>query len=487
MSLKKTVAIAAAAGALAAISVPAMAFENEFHGIFNTKFYLSNIDQGGTAIYNPSAYVDSKKTANFFEQRARLQYTAKASDDLKLVTHFELDSNYGGVLGGPAAGYRGIPSSAASTQTGQNSGALDADSITLETKHVFLEFKAGPTTVRTGIQPFADSFNGTLLIADVAAVTTSSKLGALNLGVGYARLATAAPAAAPFTRINDANTDLFYIDTKFAVSKDFNVGMPYYFLADYSQDNAVELHTLGLTADAKMGALSFNTFLATQFGHQKHMAPNGRDSANYHGLEMGYNVKMAAGPGALKTGLLFTTGDNISDSGYKGAQRTGWRQIYGSANNQTGLMLLSRNDATGGLTNTHFLAINSGNSTSSTTAGAITASEQSRGLILFNLGYDATLSPKAYANANVGMAWVAKSYGAPKDAKTGVSNSGDLMGTELNIETGYKLYDNLTVKLQAAYVLLGGYYKGSAANSTAAAVKDPDNPYTLRTGLSYTF
>ena len=34
---------------------------------------------------------------NYFEQRARLQYTAKVSDDLKLVTHFELDTRFGGI------------------------------------------------------------------------------------------------------------------------------------------------------------------------------------------------------------------------------------------------------------------------------------------------------------------------------------------------------------------------------------------------------
>ena len=40
-----------------------------------------------------------KKDANsgfIAEQRARILYTAKASDDLKLVTHFELDSRFGG-------------------------------------------------------------------------------------------------------------------------------------------------------------------------------------------------------------------------------------------------------------------------------------------------------------------------------------------------------------------------------------------------------
>jgi hypothetical protein len=487
MSLKKTVAIAAAAGALAAVSMPAMAFENEFHGLFNAKFYLTNIDAGSAAQYNPTTFNDSKKTSNFFEQRARLQYTAKASDDLKLVTQFELDSNFGGVMTG--TNYRGITT--AGTQSGQNSGALDADSITLETKHVYLDFNAGPTKVKLGIQPFADAFNGTFLIADIAGLNTSSKLGPLTLGAGYYRVATLPYVTSATSRVNDMNTDIFALDLKYAISKDLSVGVPYYFYADYTKDAAVLLHTLGLNVDGKMGPLSFNAFAATQMGHEKLsnlVTPT--TSAQYHGMAMGYNVKMAIGPGTLKTGLQYTSGDNSNAAGAfttQGASRTGWRSIYGSANNQSGLMLLSRNDATGGLTNTHFLVFDSGFSGVASGTASANANQFAKGMTLFNLGYDAALSKKAYANANVGMAWVAKSGGAPTDAKMAARNASDLLGTELNVETGYKLYDNLTVKLQAAYVILGGYYKGAAANSTAAAAKDPENPYTFRTGLSYTF
>ena len=47
MSLKKVAAIAAAAGALAAISVPAMAFENEIHGFYKMKYFIDNYETGG--------------------------------------------------------------------------------------------------------------------------------------------------------------------------------------------------------------------------------------------------------------------------------------------------------------------------------------------------------------------------------------------------------------------------------------------------------
>jgi hypothetical protein len=54
-----------------------------------------------------------------------------------------------------------------------------------------------------------------------------------------------------------------------------------------------------------------------------------------------------------------------------------------------------------------------------------------------------------------------------KTAGNGKQNGTNYMGTEINIETGYKLYDNLTAKVQAAYVVLGGYYKNSLLKGDA--------------------
>jgi hypothetical protein len=62
------------------------------------------------------------------------------------------------------------------------------------------------------------------------------------------------------------------------------------------------------------------------------------------------------------------------------------------------------------------------------------------------------------------------------------------MGAELNLETGYKVYDNLTAKVQLAYVMLGGYYKHHSVDASATGLnKTPEDPYTARVGLSYAF
>lgn len=454
MSIKKTVAIAAAAGALAAISVPAMAFENEFHGIFNSKFYLSNVDKGGSAAIAPETTRDANRTQNYFEQRARLQYTAKASNDLKLVTQFELDSTFGGLSG--TKNYKGVAA-------GNNSGQLDADSITLETKHVYLDFNAGPSNVKVGILPYKDAFKGIFLDADVSAIATTTKVGDLTIGAAFSRISNEGGQT-----YNDLARDLFLLDTSFALSKDAKVGFSYYLDADYTVSKSEStMHTLGLNADAKLGGLNISGFAAMQAGNKKNAI--GTTTAQYHGYAMNVAAKMAVGPGTAKTSLLFTSGDEGKDMHYNGWVAPGSKSTF----NESGMMILNRNTADDGLTTDNSIAHTNQN-------GA-------KGQILYTLGYDAKLGAKAYANANAGMLWVAKSAGAPVDAKTGKANGGDLMATELNVEAGYKLYDNLTVKFQAAYAILGGYYNNSATNSTATTAKSPENPYTIRTGLSYAF
>lgn len=81
---------------------------------------MSNIQNASGAHF--AAVNENPKTKTFLEQRARLLYSAKASDDLKLVTHFELD-------------YSKFGDESYSVNRGKG-GALGGDEINLETKHL---------------------------------------------------------------------------------------------------------------------------------------------------------------------------------------------------------------------------------------------------------------------------------------------------------------------------------------------------------------
>lgn len=498
MKLKKTVAIAAAAGALTAVAMPAMAFDNEFHGTSRLRYFLSNYENGvggnplatsatGLVGQPTGSNTDNLKMNNYFEQRTRIFYTAKASDDLKLVTGFEIDSVFGDKAQGATTG----AASPAGTGRGQG-GALESDTVNLETKWVYLDFKipSTPVSVRAGIQPVKDQLKGIFLDADVAGIMTSTKAGAATVNLGYLRGYDQSYFGTSRARGMD-NLDIGVVEAKFALSKNANLGAAYYLYNDArglvvngTTTNDVMIHTLGLTGDAKLGALSLSGFVAYQGGILK-LVNNG--SAYLNALAYNVAAKAAVGPGTLKTALLFTSGNAENTgrhlTGWVGtsqSQNNAWAANTGTSTyNESGMMLLNRNAAAGTGTTDVAIIYNPGNGTNPANM---------QGAYLYTLGYDAAITPKFYTNANLGMAWAAHSNGLKAvDKKTGFKNATNYMGTEINVEAGYKMYDNLTASLQAAYVMLGGYYEGSSTYGTASATKDPENPYTVRTSLIYNF
>jgi hypothetical protein len=486
MSLKKTVAIAAAVGALAAISVPAMAMENEFHGTYTFNGLFSNFQDGGSGDFNPAfrgqastlatsdpitgvvtpgkpalqPYGHTRQTNNYFEQRGRLQYTAKVSDDLKLVTQFELDTRFGGITDGKYT-------------NSSDAGVLDADGINFETKHIYLDFNLGSNfNTKLGVQPYKDTLKGIFVDADLPAIMTTTKLGAYTLGVGYSRYSESLQTGTAVGRLGDLAKDLFILDNTFAITKDTKVGLSYYLLADYQTVNQASLiNTLGASAETKVGPLSLSGFAAMQAGHQRGQRPTPsstapRTSKYFHGFAANVAAKLAVGPGTAKAAALFVSGNNNSAS--DGANDRGWQTVGGvNSYNEGGMMILVR------------ATQNSPTSTDRYIRKIVT------NVALATFGYDANLTDKVFANGNIGLAWAPASASATLNPN---NNGGDYMGTEFNLEAGYKVNSNLTLRAQAAYAVLGAYYTKGTVNSFGSTVGvDPENPYTMRILASLKF
>ncbi|HEY4744578.1 MAG TPA: hypothetical protein VIH45_07955 [Desulfuromonadaceae bacterium] len=537
MKLNKKLVAMATAGALTALTaIPAMAFENEFHGAYTLKYYLSNYEQGGggnplaptvtggkTLVAPPAGnQTENLRLNNYFEQRARIFYTAKASDDLKLVTAFEIDS----VFGDKAQGSISTTSVANGQFTFRNSGgAMESDAVNLETKWVYLQFKipSTPTTVLAGIQPFKDSLKGILLDADIAGVITSTKLGAATVNAGYLRAydqsffsTTGVGSTSAANVKGNQNLDIGALELKYDLTKDTKLGVVYYLYADGRPfnvvttpgnsappvttggvlvDSATMIHTFGLTGETKVGPVALSGFLAYQGGVLRNfnaagVGQNG-DSAYLNAFAYNLAAKAPVGPGSLRSALLFTSGNSNDASTLKSKHLTGWVGTSQSLNstwasntgtssyNEGGMMLLNRNALNNNTTTDNAIIYNTSNGTNPVDA---------QGMYLYTLGYDANITPKLYTNVNAGAAWAAHTNSMkPFDNKTGKQNATNYMGSEVNLETGYKMYDNLTARFQAAYVFLGGYYKGSSSIGSATTPKDPENPYTARLILSYAF
>lgn len=455
----------AAAGALTAVTaLPAMAFENQFSGTMLIKTYLSNYDKGSVVQNNLTqstiaGWGKNRGASNYTDQRLRIGYTAKASDDLKLVTQFEMNTRWGNsaTTGGPADSI---------------GGGVDTDGINVATRHAYLDFNMGKSVnAKVGLQPYKDSLKGLYVDADLPMALVTYKGGAYKLQLGYSRFNDA-----DTTKFGNASADLFVVDNSYAISKDTNVGLVYYLNTDNTTNSTYKqkkINTFGLNAATKIGSLELSGFAAMQAGYQKNMV-NTIASTTYQGYAANVAAKMKVGTGVAKTGFLFTSGNNHSNAAYNG----GW-QTLSAANNsvgqnsyvESGMMLLVRNPSMGGTNTDNYIR------------------KPVTNIALANVGYDANLTDKVYLNGNAGFAWAPSSYDAPLNA--GVNrNQGDYMGTELNLEAGYKLYKNLTLKAQGAYVILGGYYKNSAYANAANAndgYANPANPWTARLAAAYSF
>lgn len=478
----------------------AYALENEFHGAYNLTYYISNYETaaapgfiltGPNATLNagpaglPAGNTDSSlKANNYFEQRARIYYNAKASDNVKMVTAFEIDSIWGDKSGGSA--------------TRNSGGALEADGVNLETKWVHLDLKipAIPTRTKIGIQPFKDNIKGLFADFDAAGISTITDLGAAKLQVAYFRgYDQSYFSTKPMVRgVNDL--DIGVVGVKYGLNQKANIGFDYYLYSDprglniSAAGSKMMLHTFGLYGDTTIAKTNLSGLLAYQAGDLE--AASGKKS-DLNAFAFNLAAKTPLGKGTFKTAFLFTSGNDHDASNGNSNHYTGWVGTNQSQNatwnvgtggtnsyNDCDMMLLARSTMNMPSTTDNHLVFNSGNGTNPT---------NSQGQYLYSLGYSLPVTDNFDIKSNIGLAWVANANNLkPINKITGKENDSNFQGAEINLETKYKVYDNVTAKFQAAYVMLGDYYKDSwSAAVTNSGVKTPEDPYSVRLIINYTF
>jgi predicted outer membrane repeat protein len=427
--MKKSMKFLVAALALAALSTPAFALEHEVSGRFASFFAVTNYSATGVL-------ADSAPTANWFDQRLRLGYNAKANENVKLVTKFELDYSFWG-------------NSSYNTARGQG-GAIGADTVNLETKNIYLDWTMPSCNMnaKIGMQGYGDAFSNIIFGSDMAGILLSHSYTNANASVGFFRWEDAAGAGQgggtlidpstgyAFGEIPGRNTqDLFVLDGQYNVSDTLKVGAAYYFIKDeLGAAGEANVHTLGVTAATALGAVNVNAFLLGQFGDY-----NATDDAKGYAAKIAANA--AVGTGTLRGDLLYVSGD--------GNQLYVTRDGVGYYDNE--MMILSRDKNQTTIDNALVYDLNNGG----------------EGVIMAAIGYDQPFSPTLSGSANIGYASVANNQG-----KKGI----DTIGTELNVEVVKKATDNINLSARAAYVVLGDREAGN-----------PDNPYAVMTMVDYKF
>jgi len=471
MKRRNVLAALALLGMTAAATTPAMALENEFHGMFQAQYINSNFNganttafpantaagfapptYGGDSQYVPFGLPKHVYSANFIEQRARIGYTAKASSDLKLVTRFELDYAYWGD---------------SSYGTHRNHGAaIGADQVNIETKNIYLDaniFK--DVNMRLGMMPYNDSFKSIMFDADMAGIAFSSSYNKFTPTVGFFRFNDTG--AAKDNTLGHLTNDLFVLDGKYEATKDLKVGAAYYFfrndaittnsndisILDQQQD--VKLHALGLNAEYVSGPLTLNGFGILEVG-----TVNTRATTAW---ALNAGAKYKVGPGTAHAEFLYVSGDS-GTTGHSNAFYAVFNNVgtaeHGYYDNEMVILGRDKNAMT---TDNSIIA---------------TAGNFGQGQIGGYIGYELPLTDRLTSAANAGFAAVAKD----NKAFTGTAHKSNYLGTEINAEANYKLLENLTGGVRVAYVFLGDYYKGVALGG-----ETPVNPYDAKIIFKYTF
>ncbi len=464
MKSSKVKAALVTLGLAAAVATPAMALENQFSGSFAAYYDLSNYSATGndgepsSVKKNAQGLSKDATTQNYFVQRARLGYTAKVSEDVKLVSKFELDYKFWGN---------------SSYATGRNSGgAIGADSVNLETKNLYVDLNvAKGLNAKIGMQGYNDSFKGVMFDADMAGILLSHEYDKASVTAGYFRFSDRNT-----TTIGKNTNDMFALDGKYNISKTSKVGAAYYYIGDnqsngsttttstvgpitgYTADgvaiyataptitttqqpnNATKVHTVGLNAETAVGPVTITGFALAQFGDF-----DAAKKAKGYAANLG--AKMPLGGGTARTELLYVGGgkNELYVANYYGYTEGGG--FYDAE-----MIMLNRDK----------------NAKTIDSAIVYDTNNYGQGLIFGSIGYDYPITAKLSGSVNAGFAAV---------AKNATASSSDYLGTEVNVETNYKLTPAVTLGARAGYVFLGDYFKGNSF----------DNPYDVKLIASLSF
>ncbi|MEI6825792.1 MAG: hypothetical protein WCK54_09385 [Desulfuromonadales bacterium] len=435
MKSSKVLAALVTLGLAAAAATPAMALENQFSGSYKAFYDLSNYSAVG------GIPVKDAKTENYFVQRMRLGYTAKASEDVKLVTKFEFDYNW-------------IGNSAYVNARG-GGGALGADTVNMETKNIYLDLNvAKGLNTKIGMQGYNDSFKGIIFDADMAGLLLSHEYANASVTAGLFRFADRT--AANWSDINTIGRytqDMFSLDGKYNVSKDLKLGAAYY----YFDDNRVaakeaKVHTLGVNAEGAVGPVSLSGFALGQFGDY-----DAANSAKGYAFNLGAKMPLAGGTG--RTEFLYASGGDKGKSLYIPESTVAGAPFdtEGGGFYDNEMILLSRDK----------------NATTVDYAIVYTVNNKDQGVMFASAGYDYTFTPKLSGSANLGLGWVAKDL---------ANHKSKYLGTEFNVESNYQLMPSVTLGARAGYVVLGDYFKNADINGNT-----PDNVYDVKLLAKFAF
>jgi hypothetical protein len=159
--MKKHLVTLVAILAVIAITVPAFAVEFKYGGMYRLRWQSNDNLTDGTSTLDDNQ--------NYMDQRLRMYFSFVGSENLQVVTKWEVDTIWGNNFDKFSTG-----------------GGVGADSINLEMKNVYVDFNIPYTPVRStlGVQGIS-LLTGWIIDDDFSAAKFSAKFDPIRVTIGY--------------------------------------------------------------------------------------------------------------------------------------------------------------------------------------------------------------------------------------------------------------------------------------------------------------
>jgi hypothetical protein len=168
--MKKHLVMLVAILAIVAITVPAFAVEFKYGGMYRLRWQSNdNLVDGKDRDSGTIFSGDRDDNQNYMDQRFRMYFSFVGSENLQVVTKWEVDTLWGNSFDKFTTG-----------------GGVGADSINLEMKNAYLDFNVPYTPVRStlGVQGLT-LLTGWMIDDDFSAAKFSAKFDPIRVTIGY--------------------------------------------------------------------------------------------------------------------------------------------------------------------------------------------------------------------------------------------------------------------------------------------------------------
>jgi hypothetical protein len=437
--MKKLLFVALTGALVAAMSLPAAAIETKVGGYYRLRGIIADTKTG-----------KNEDPDKLYDQRFRAKVDLMLNEYVAIVYYGEVDMQFGDV------GY-GIGG-----KTRNDGGGLGGDTVNMETKNLYVDFKVPetPVAVKAGLMGHGDSFDSILFNADMAGVTGTGTFGPAKVTLGAHKWQEGSFA-------DEDDIDIYTLKTAFSPMDGTTLGADIYWLNSQQGNDGTNASSapkgdywyLGLSGKTKAGPVDVSGWFLFNTGTADNAAAGGTKDVDVQGW--GLSLKVAGAVDTVKfavRGMYLPGDDDDTDTDYDSvllpAAPADAFPFY-----DAGMMIMLA-DVYG---NTYFqngLAYNDG---------------LRAGYGMWGLAAKASTEMAGF-HGQLGLGYFATTEDDQKSA--GTKKEGKNLGTEINLRVGKKIADVVDISLNGAAAFLGDFYDKSATDAESGATgKDPDTQY----------